>query len=215
MTHDEERRLLRTVRRLSPRNRALVTAQWMTGFRIHEILSLTVGQVTRDGRILPRIGIAPRCLKGGYGRTRWVPVLPELERALRSQLWALGLRFEPRPDLPLFPSRESPDAGAVHPLGAAQAANVINNAFAAAGIRDDGRLGTHTLRKTWAKAVFEHGGRDIMLLKAALGHSQVSATQRYLEPDEDRVMAAIAGCDFTRGPRARPLPAVPAEAAAA
>jgi integrase len=207
LTHDEERALLRAVRRLKPRDRALVTTQWMTGFRVHEVLSLTVGQVQRDGQILPRIGIAPRCLKGGYGRTRWVPVLPELERALRIQLCALRRRFELSATLPLFPSRESPDDGTVQALGRAQAANVIRAAFTAAGIRDDGRLGTHTLRKTWARAVYENGGRDIMLLKAALGHSQVSATQRYLEPEEDRLLAAIARCDFTRGPRARPQPA--------
>lgn len=215
MTGEEERKLLRTVRTLPPRDRALVCAQWYTGFRIHEILSLTVGSVFRDGEIRPTIGVTPRNLKGGYGRTRWVPVLPELKRALGSQLWSLGLRYEMTADLPLFPSREASGDGSVRALTRAQAANIIRGAFASAGIRDDGRLGTHSLRKCWAKHVYEHSGRDIMVLKAALGHSQLSATQRYLEPDEDRVLAAIAGCDFTRGPRIRRLPAAPAEAAPA
>jgi integrase len=83
----EERQLLRVVRKLKPRDRALITAQWLTGFRIQEVLSLTVGHVLRDGQILPKLGIAPRHLKGGGGRTRWVPVLPELVRALRRHLW--------------------------------------------------------------------------------------------------------------------------------
>ncbi len=76
-----------------------------------------------------------------------------------------------------------------------------NTAFAAAGIENDGRLGTHTLRKTWARKVYQNSGNDIMILKAALNHSDVSVTQKYLEADEDEVMAAIAKCDFTRAPK--------------
>ena len=41
-----------------------------------------------------------------------------------------------------------------------------------------------------------------MILKAALNHSDVSVTQKYLEADEDDVMAAIQKCDFTRKTRA-------------
>ncbi len=37
-----------------------------------------------------------------------------------------------------------------------------------------------------------------MILKAALNHSDVAIAQKYLEADEDDVMAAIARCDFTR-----------------
>lgn len=40
-----------------------------------------------------------------------------------------------------------------------------------------------------------------MILKAALNHSDVSVTQKYLEADEDDVMAAIQKCDFTRKAR--------------
>ena len=175
---------------------------------VHEVLSLTVGQVFRDGQLLPRIGVAPRHLKGGYGRTRWVPVLPELERALRRHLQALGLKFELRADLPLFPSRQAAPDGSIRPLARSQANDLIKAVFARAGIQDDGRLGTHTLRKTFAKNVYESASHDIMVLKRALGHADVSATQRYLEADEDTVMAAITRCDFTRRPRRQaPLPA--------
>ena len=82
----EERSLLRVTRSLSSRDQTLIVTQWMTGFRISEVLSLTVGAVWRNGEIVRKIGIAPRNLKGGYGRTRWVPVLPELHRALDRHL---------------------------------------------------------------------------------------------------------------------------------
>lgn len=65
-------------------DRTLVTAQWMTGIRISEILSLTVGSVLRDETVVDKIGVAPRHLKGKRGTTRWVSVLPELRRALES-----------------------------------------------------------------------------------------------------------------------------------
>jgi len=78
---------------------------------------------------------------------------------------------------------------------------VIKSAFEAAGILDDGRLGTHSLRKTWAKHVYKHSGNDLLILKAALNHSCVSVTQAYLAVDEDDVAAAIRGCDFTRRSR--------------
>ena len=84
---------------------------------------------------------------------------------------------------------------------------IIMDAFARAGVQNDGRLGTHTLRKTFARRVYEYSGKDLMVLKAALGHSDVSVTQHYLDADEDAVAAAIALCDFTRGPR-KPAPVV-------
>lgn len=197
----EERMLLSVVRELPPRDRCLITAQWFTGFRISEILSLKVGSVLRNGAIVSKIGVAPRNMKGGYGRTRWIPVLPELQRALCSYLAWLRRRFELSPDMPLFISREGDKSGNLRPLTRESARRIMHAAFAAAAIENDGRLGTHTLRKTWARKVYKNSGNDIMILKAALNHSDISVTQKYLEADEDDVMAAIAKCDFTRRPK--------------
>ncbi len=78
----EERRLLRQIRRGRARNRALITAQQFLGFRISEILALTIGHVLRDGKIREHVALPPRLLKGHYGSTRMVPVGPEFKRAL-------------------------------------------------------------------------------------------------------------------------------------
>src|SRR4051812_11633414 len=150
LTHDEERRLLRVVRKLSPRNRALVTIQWFTGFRIHEVLSLTVGNVHRAGQILEQIGIAPRNLKGERGRTRWVPVLAEMERALERLVAELEKRDDFSPTLPLFLSRQRASNDRPRAISRMQAYDIIKAAFQKAGIFNDGRLGTHSLRKTFA-----------------------------------------------------------------
>lgn len=206
LSHSEERQLLRVVRELEPRDRALVNAQWMTGFRISEILSLTVGSVLRDETIVDKIGITPRHLKGKRGTTRWVPVLPELRRALESWIGHMRRRWVLTPDLPLFLSREANADGTARALSRHSARRIIHAAFAQAGIANDGRLGTHTLRKTWARNVYRTSGNDIMVLRAALHHSDVSITQKYLEADETAVEAAIRGYDFTRGPRRRANP---------
>jgi integrase len=198
LTTDEERQLLRTVRRLCPRDRALVTLQWFTGFRIREVLSLTVGSILREGEITDTIGIQPRFLKGNRGGTRWVPVLPEMRRALRYLLWWLRLKYEVSPSLPLFPSRQRNADGCVRSICRMQAYEIVTRAFTTAGIVNDGRLGTHVLRKTFARKVYENSGRDLLVLKAALHHSDVRTTERYLEVAEDEVLAAITRSDFTR-----------------
>jgi len=209
LTQDEERRLLRAVRAMEPRDRALVTAQWMTGFRISEVLSWTVGTVMRNGVFVSKIGLPPRSMKGGYGKTRWVPLLPELHRSLESYIGWLERRLIISPDLPLFLSRECDAEGNARALSRDMARHIIKDAFARAMIEDDGRLGTHTLRKTWARKVYEASGHDILVVSAGLNHSSIAITQKYLEPDEEEVMAAMMSCDFTRGPRKRSMPVQP------
>jgi integrase len=70
---------------MSPRDGCLLTCQWMTGFRISEVLRIAVGTVLKAGEIVPKIGLAPCQMKGGYGKTRWVPVVPKLRRAIERQ----------------------------------------------------------------------------------------------------------------------------------
>ena len=202
----EERALLRVVRSLPPRDRALVTTQWFTGYRISECLSLELKQILRDDVLVDKIGIAPRCLKGRRGRTRWVPVLPELTRALASHVHWLRQRFELSPETPVFVSREANPDGTLHPLSREAARRIMHQAFRRAGIINDGRLGTHTFRKTWARHVLRHSGNNVAVLQAALHHSSLEVTQRYISVEDDEVEAAIRKCDFTRRPRLRPLP---------
>ena len=183
-----------------------MTAQWFTGFRISEILSLKVGDVFRGGAVRPKIGLAPRRLKGGYGNTRWVPVLPELERALSSHLYRMRLTFEVTADLPLFVSVRTKEGG-VLPMTRSGAQRLLERVLRMAGIEDDGRLGTHSLRKTFARSVYRSAGNDLMVLRAALGHSSVSVSEHYLEVDADDVDRAMRSVDFTR--RSKPRPPAP------
>jgi len=187
---------------MSPRDRALVCCQWLTGARISEVLALTIGDVCRpDGRLVPKIGFRPAYLKGGYGTTRWVPISPELDRALGSYLGWLRRRWALSPKLPLFMSRQEFSDGSVRPITRETARQVIRSTFAKAGVEDDGRLGTHSLRKSWAASIYINSGRDLLVVKACLGHSDIAVTQRYLSADESAVEAAMRKVDFTRPTR--------------
>lgn len=201
LTHEEETALLRVARSLDSRSRLLITTGWLTGLRLSEILRLTVGSVTRNGRVGEMLGVAPRNLKGKRGTTRWIPILPELSRALECHLAHLRQRLELSADVPLFISRNGGPEDTLRPLGREAARRILARAFAKAGIADDGRLGSHSLRKTWSKRVYANSGNDIMILKLALGHRDVTTTQMYLEPDEEVMLAAVRGVDFTRRPR--------------
>lgn len=203
LTPAEQRQLIRIARRLPARDGALITAQLMSGFRIAEVLSLTVGSVMRNGELSTKIGIAPRNMKGGYGRTRWVPVVPELRRALSRHLNCMRTRWELTPDLPLFLSRQVTADGNARSITTEMARLIMHHAFSRAGIENDGRLGTHSLRKAWARNTYEACGKDICLLRAALNHSDVSISQRYLEVNAEELEAAMRAVDFTRGPRRR------------
>lgn len=214
LTHDEERKLLRVIRKMAPRDRLPVVAEWFLGLRISEVLSLTVGAVWRHDQLVAKIAVYPRHLKGHYVTTRYAPVLPELARALERHLSHLRRRYALTPDLPLFLSRQDNPDGTARAITRETARQVIRAAFARAGIEDDGRLGTHSLRKTYARSVYQHSGNDLMIVKAALGHSDISVTQKYLEVGEDRVAAVIAKIDFTRRRRKASPAALPVVAPA-
>jgi len=198
LSRTEQVNMLNVARKLKPRDRALITCQLLCGYRISEVLSLNISSVFRNERLVEKIGVAPRNLKGGYGRTRWVPVLPELSRALESYIGWLRRRLVLSPDMPLFLSRQTEANGDLRSLSRESARLIIRAAMAKAGVEDDGRLGSHSLRKSFAQNVYKASGCDLMVLKTALGHSDISVTQKYLEVGEDAVVAAIRGCDFSR-----------------
>jgi len=201
LTDTEEQRVIAVARAQSPRDRALVTTQLFTGFRIAEVLSLTIGQVWRHGKVLPQIGVAPRRLKGKRGQTRWVPVVPELERALALHVSVMESQAKGglAQTQPLFASDVSGEPP--RPLSSAQARKIFMRVFRLARVRNDGRLGTHTFRKTFARKVFILSGHNLHVTRAALGHTSIAVTERYLENRPGDIHRLVRLGDWTRQPR--------------
>ena len=83
---------------------------------------------------------------------------------------------------PLFPSRKFGSA-----LSRSQAHRILERAFQQAGL--NGKLATHSLRKTFAQRIYDASG-DIFLVKEMLGHKSVETTKQYLGVSYARMQAA-------------------------
>jgi len=197
LTHSEERLLVRRVRRLNSRDRALITSQLFLGFRISEVLALKVGHVFCGGRVRPRVALPPRFLKGGRGTTRTIPIGPELHRALERYLGMRTQGEELQPEAPLFLSPRRGPAGAARPLCRSMAEKIIRKALHGLG-SDPLGLSTHSLRKTFAVRLYEASDHDLLVVRDGLGHRSVAVTQVYLPRRMERVEQLIRESDWTR-----------------
>jgi integrase len=175
-----------------PRDRLLFLTGIYTGFRIHELLSLRIGHVWRGNEPALEITLARQHLKGGTStfarrvRSRTVPLHPVLRAAIQDYLFSRYPKSHPLPsDAYLFLSPK----GHNRPISAVQAFRIIQGAARAAGNLD--RVATHSMRKTFARTIYDGSGHDIILTQRALGHSSVLTTSHYLETDHNDVAVAI------------------------
>jgi integrase len=193
----EERVFLRHVRRLTPRNRTLITAQMFLGFRISEVLALTIGHVLHHGKVRSHVALPPRFFKGKRGNTRSVPIGPEVRRALECYLAHRARKHPLVPIEPLFRSRLHAFDGGPKPITRSMAQKIIKRAFRV--ISDDTQgLSSHSLRKSWAMRLYEASGHDLLIVRDGLGHRSVAVTQLYLPTARARVESLILKTDWTR-----------------
>ena len=136
-----------------------------SGLRISDLLALSVSDVTTvRGRVKDRITIREK----KTGKSRDFPIGSSARKAIKEYVSIAALS----PSSPLFPSRKG--NGAIH---REQAYRILNSAARAIGITD--RIGTHTLRKTFAYHAYK-GGYDLSMIQKLLNHSAPSVTLRYI-----------------------------------
>ena len=168
------------------RDRALFVLGVYSGFRISELLSLRIKDVVQHGELLDRVTVQRRSMKG-KGQSRSVVLHPKTKEALRPWLATL-LLADDNPHGFVFRSRK----GQNRPISRVQAHTVLRDAFNSCQL--SGRLGTHSMRKTFANRAFENSGRDLLRTAKALGHKSVNSTISYLsfksEEIDDLVLAA-------------------------
>lgn len=174
------------------RDRVMFCAGRRLGLRISELLALRVKHVA-NGRI-PRaeIAIPRRCLKGGRAKGskvsgRSLPICDELAALLADYLSCFQTK-DLFPDAVLFPSRK----GRNKPISSGQAWRILKKAAADAGL-DTTRISTHTLRKSFARDVYDASGHDLHATQLLLGHRNISTTVQYLDADRDRLAALVRG----------------------
>ena len=169
------------------RNRGLFMIGVSTGGRISELLSLTIGDVYQNGTAVSDLLFDRSIVKGGE-TSRAVPVNVDGREAIdRLIAWHRETYQNTKADRPLFCSRQK--SGRV-PMHRQTAHDILKDAFTAAGL--NGKLATHSLRKSFAQRVYEQSG-DIFLVQELLGHKSVSTTQRYLGVDWASAREAVEG----------------------
>lgn len=185
LTDDEAAAVLtRMAGRFANRDRALFILGTKSGFRISELLSLRIGDVIQAGKVVDRVSVRRAAMKKKIeGRT--VLLHPDAKAALKSWLDELHASGYMTADDFVFQSRK----GSNQPIQKAQAWRIIHQAAANAGLT--GKIGTHSMRKTFANAVYERLDRDLVRTQKALGHRNINSTVSYLSFREEDIDAAI------------------------
>ena len=169
------------------RNRCLFMLGVSTGGRISELLSLRIWDVYQNQKPVSDLLFDRSIVKGGEV-SRAVPVNVDGMRAIEDLIrWHRDRYENTKGDRPLFPSRQK--SGTV-PMHRQTAHDILKTAFTSAGL--NGKLATHSLRKSFAQRVYEQSG-DIFLVQELLGHKSVSTTQRYLGVNYASAREAVEG----------------------
>ena len=156
------------------RNRNLFMLGVSVGGRISELLALKVGDVWQNGKPVKDLLFDRNIVKGGEV-SRAVPVNVDGRQAIEALIaWHTEYYAAIDAARPLFPSRKGKG---VKPMTRIAAHDVLKPAFEAAGL--NGKLGTHSLRKSYAQRLYEQTN-DIYAVQEMLGHKSVVTTQRYL-----------------------------------
>ena len=156
------------------RNRSLFMLGVSVGGRISELLALKVGDVWQNNKPVKDLLFDRNIVKGGEV-SRAVPVNMDGRQAIEDLIaWHTELYGDLDAKRPLFPSRKGQGSKAMTRIAAH---DVLKPAFEAAGL--NGKLGTHSLRKSYAQRLYEQTN-DIYAVQEMLGHKSVVTTQRYL-----------------------------------
>ena len=169
------------------RNRGLFLIGVSTGGRISELLSLTIGDVYQNDKPVTDLLYSKSIVKGGEV-SRAVPVNVDGRDAIEDLIdWHREKYGTLAPSRPLFPSRNKKGTVA---MNRQTAHDILKDAFMAAGL--NGKLATHSLRKSFAQRVYEQSG-DIYLVQELLGHRNVATTQKYIGVNYASAREAVEG----------------------
>lgn len=180
--------------RKANRNLALFTVGMETGFRITELLSLTISDVYKDGAVMDTVSVARKNMKRKR-EGRSLPLtraakqaIAELIQWLREEGYWQGTDY-------LFQSARRGN----HAISRTQVWQIINDAARAGGIST--RVGTHSMRKTFARryrqwlieqvAIHQRQLEPMREVQKALGHTSIESTEKYIEWDDNILIEYI------------------------
>lgn len=182
--------------RYATRNKALFILGVRSGFRISEMLSLTVGDVFQHGKVVDHVTVARKQMKKKT-EGRGVPLHPEARAAISVWLDVLArqLKLPQAKDLdpacPVFCGRVREGDGNRRAVARETAWRILEEAVGANELT--GKIGTHRMRKTFASRMYDTLGKDLVKVQHAMGHRNINSTVSYLSfREEDVVNATLA-----------------------
>lgn len=182
-TAEETRRILAELNRgrYPLRDRALFVLGVTSGFRISELLSLTIADVWVDGQLLDIIRVRRSHMKRKkQGRT--VATNPIAAGHLKRWIAELMNRHGAGPADVIFRSQVAGPDGKPRAMSRKRAWEILKAAAHRAGAY--GAIGTHSMRKTFANKFHAMSGRDLSRTQDALGHTDIRATKKYMSFDQ-------------------------------
>lgn len=154
------------------RNRSLFMLGVSVGGRISELLALKIDDVWQNRQPVSDLLFRKRIVKGREA-SRMVPVNEDGKYAISELIdWHYERYGDLNPKRPVFISRQGGEA-----LSRSQAHRILERAFMKAGL--NGKLATHSLRKTFAQRCFD-ACSDIYQVSELLGHKDVETTKQYI-----------------------------------
>jgi len=154
------------------RNRSLFMLGVSVGGRISELLALTIGDVWQNRQPVTDLLFEKDIVKGKE-TARMIPVNDDGRQAITGLItWHRERYGKLNPRRPLFMSRQGRCS-----LSRSQAHRILEAAFTEAGL--NGKLATHSLRKTFAQRCYDACG-NIYQVSELLGHKNVETTKRYI-----------------------------------
>lgn len=158
------------------RNRSLFMLGVSVGGRVSELLALKVEDVWQNNSPVKDFQFDKAIVKGGE-MSRTIPVNKDGMRAISDIIrWHNDRYGGIDPSRPLFPSRKSA-GGKIKAANRQVVHKILKDAFIKAGL--NGKLATHTMRKSFAQRFYQKV-RDIYMLSDLLGHKNVTTTQAYI-----------------------------------
>lgn len=168
----------------SIREKSLLTIGFCTGYRISELLSLKVSDVSTNGQVHSHVTVTAANSKTKVGRT--VLLNSDARKVIAALLAVIGIDGKS----PLFISRKKASTGELKSISRQQAHEILKALFAKIG--EFGNVSSHTLRKTFASRIWE-ATKQLPLVQIALGHKSINSTVSYLDFGNDDVDNAIMG----------------------
>lgn len=166
------------------RDKALFLLGLKSGFRISELLSLRLSDILRAGRMVDRVTGQRRHMKKKT-ESRTVLLHPEAKETLDKWINELNANGHIAANTFVFRSRK----GRNRPITRMHAWRILKETYESNEMT--GKLGTHSMRKTFADRIYDKLDRDLVKTQKALGHRNINSTVQYLSFREEEIDEAI------------------------